>query len=175
MMDDVITLSLSLGFLLIALLFFTRLFQPDPLSSIPGPFLNRHSRLPLKLAIITGERARYIDKLHQRYGHFVRIAPNEIAVSEIQAFKTIHRSGTGYQKANWYSEINLIETDNTEKLGLFQIQDVAEAARRRKLYHRAARRQDLKVWVPAIAQGAEAGAVKVRQEVMSWFCWSTRC
>jgi hypothetical protein len=169
MTENATAISLSLGFGLVALLLLTRLVQPDPLSSIPGPFLNRYSRLPLKLAICTGERANYIDTLHQRYGRFVRIAPNEIAVSELQAFKIIHRSGNGYQKADWYRKINLIETDNPERLGLFQVTAVAEAARRRKLYHLAARRKDLRLWEPAIAQGAEAAAVKIQQEVCTGF------
>jgi hypothetical protein len=99
----------------------------DPLKSIPGPVLNRYTRLPLKLAICMGERANYIDRLHQQYGHFVRIAPNEVAVSELQAYKRIHRSGTGFMKADWYPETNLVYTDDNEKLGVFQIQDFAEA------------------------------------------------
>jgi hypothetical protein len=157
---------LALGLLSVAFLAVTSFLRSDTsLSSVPGPFLNRYSRLPLKFAVCTGERANYIDRLHQNYGHFVRIAPNEVAVSELQAFKTIHRSGTGYQKADWYAETNPTESTNLEKLGVFQIQDHAEASRRRKLYHRAARRQELQVWVPAIAQGAEAAATKIRREV----------
>jgi hypothetical protein len=139
--------------------------KTDPLTSVPGPVLNRYTRLPLKLAICMGERANYIDRLHQQYGHFVRIAPNEVAVSELQAYKRIHRSGTGFMKADWYPETNLVYTDDNEKLGVFQIQDAVEASRRRKLYHRAARRQELLVWESAVAQGAEAAATKIREEV----------
>lgn len=44
-------------------------YQGD-LRKIPGPWLSRFFRLPLKLAIMSGDRYRYIHSLHEKYGSY---------------------------------------------------------------------------------------------------------
>lgn len=39
-----------------------------PLSHLPGPQWSKWTRLPLKLRVLKGERARYVHSLHERYG-----------------------------------------------------------------------------------------------------------
>lgn len=46
----------------------------------------------------SGRRMHYIHHLHQRYGSVVRIAPNEVAVADLEAFSQIHRIGSGFQE-----------------------------------------------------------------------------
>lgn len=77
-------------------------FKINPLKNIPGPWWSRFTRLPLRLQIIQGRRIYYIDELHAKYGPYVRIAPNEIAVSDVEAISHIHRIGFDYMKTDWY-------------------------------------------------------------------------
>jgi len=38
-------------------------------------------------------------------GPFVRISPTEIAISDLDAFKRIHRIGDGFPKPDWYMKL----------------------------------------------------------------------
>lgn len=51
------------------------------LSSIPGPFFASFTRLWHAYRIVQGDHNTAIIELHQKHGHFVRIAPNEVSVS----------------------------------------------------------------------------------------------
>ena len=94
----------------------------------------------------------------------MRVGPDEVAVSDIQAVKTIHRSGTGFLKSDWYPNTNP-RAKSDEDLGLFSVQTKDEAAKRRKLYHRSSTPQAVKAWEPQIAQFSDVTATKIRRDV----------
>ncbi|KAH8897597.1 benzoate 4-monooxygenase cytochrome p450 [Thozetella sp. PMI_491] len=75
----------------------------SPMSAIPGPKLGLFSSLPLKYHEFTANRTKYIHSLHQKYGKVVRIAPNEVAFTSLDAMKEIYMSsGSGYDKTEFY-------------------------------------------------------------------------
>ena len=57
-----------------------RLYLSD-LSDIPGPFWASITRLWHVWIIFEGEQNLRLKALHEKHGHFVRIAPNEVSVS----------------------------------------------------------------------------------------------
>jgi hypothetical protein len=61
-----------------------------PLSSIPGPFLARFSRLWLIQHSLTGDLHTTMIALHVRYGPLVRTARNEISISDPTSIKSIY-------------------------------------------------------------------------------------
>ncbi|KAL1597328.1 hypothetical protein SLS60_008912, partial [Paraconiothyrium brasiliense] len=84
-----------------------------PLSHIPGPFWARATPLPYILGIRYGDMVPWIQKLHEKYGDVVRVAPNECsfisgetAWQDIYGFRTgRNKGGETYQKdRNWYPE-----------------------------------------------------------------------
>lgn len=52
-----------------------------PLSGVPGPFWASITRLWHVKHIFQGKQNLLAIALHQKHGHFVRIAPNEVSVS----------------------------------------------------------------------------------------------
>lgn len=66
-----------------------------PLSSYPGPLLARCSRLWYITALLRGRLPFAVHNAHQRYGDVVRIAPDELAFLNEEAWKDIygHRPG----------------------------------------------------------------------------------
>ncbi|KAL3459217.1 cytochrome P450 [Aspergillus heterothallicus] len=64
-----------------------------PLSGIPGPRLWASSRLPFVYALIRGTIIHDIQKLHERYGPVIRIAPNEVTFAHPDAYKDIFQPG----------------------------------------------------------------------------------
>lgn len=102
------TLSLvslpALGVFALAAIFLNLLitFFTCRLKSVPGPWYSTFTHYVLKYHIVTRRRMYYVHALHQKYGPVVRIAPNEIDVSDPQAVQAIHKIGSGYIKAAWY-------------------------------------------------------------------------
>ena len=75
----------------------------NPLNTIPGPTLAKWTNLRLKLAVLKAGRMQYIHDLHERYGHVVRISPNELSFSDLSAVKEIYRVQSLYRKSDWYT------------------------------------------------------------------------
>ncbi|RAH84375.1 cytochrome P450 [Aspergillus japonicus CBS 114.51] len=61
-----------------------------PLRKIPGPFLNRISKLPWLLSWISGSFHRSLLQLHEEYGPVVRTAPNEVSFISDAAHQQIY-------------------------------------------------------------------------------------
>ncbi|KAF5585292.1 cytochrome P450 monooxygenase [Fusarium pseudocircinatum] len=110
--------------LLTALLW--RLYN-DPLGHIPGPLVARFTPIWLWWLTWTGVECRVIDRLHKKYGPVVRIAPNEVDVSDGAALSLIYIKNGGYMKSPIYRnyDVNGFET-------IFSALDPAHRAPRAK-------------------------------------------
>lgn len=75
----------------------------SPLNEAPGPFYTLLSDLYLMAKEFSGERRSYIHSLHQKYGPVVRLGPNEVSFTSLEAVKEIYTSGgSGYDKTEFY-------------------------------------------------------------------------
>ncbi|KAG5809646.1 hypothetical protein H9Q74_005481 [Fusarium xylarioides] len=110
--------------LLTALLW--RLYN-DPLDHISGPLVARFTPIWLWWLTWTGVECRVIDRLHKKYGPVVRIAPNEVDVSDGAALSLIYIKNGGYMKSPIYRnyDVNGFET-------IFSALDPAHRAPRAK-------------------------------------------
>ncbi|KAF9777185.1 hypothetical protein IL306_004549 [Fusarium sp. DS 682] len=72
-------------------------------AKVPGPFISNFTSLLLKWHELNANRTVYIHELHKRYGPVVRVAPNEVSFTSIDALKEIYGSGgSGYDKTEFY-------------------------------------------------------------------------
>lgn len=78
-----------------------------PLSHIPGPLLQKLTSLWLYRVSYYGVEAREIDELHQKYGPVVRIAPNEVDISDGSALNAIYVRNGGFPKAPCYTNFDI--------------------------------------------------------------------
>jgi hypothetical protein len=61
----------------------------SPLSDIPGPFFASITRLWQIVTLVQGDSINVFYDLHQKYGPFVRVAPNEVSVCHPDAPKQL--------------------------------------------------------------------------------------
>lgn len=61
-----------------------------PLRKYPGPWIARASQLPFLYYQVTGMLPHAIKEIHEKYGHVVRIAPNDLSYLDSQAWFDIH-------------------------------------------------------------------------------------
>ncbi|KAH7040011.1 cytochrome P450 [Microdochium trichocladiopsis] len=71
-----------------------------PISHVPGPFWASITRLWHVSKIIGGKQNYTLLELHEKHGHFVRVAHNEVSVCHPDAVKALYLAPT--RKGKWY-------------------------------------------------------------------------
>lgn len=61
----------------------------SPLSDIPGPFWASFSRLWHLRITVQGNQNEQLTEAHERYGHLVRLANNEVSVSHPDSIRRV--------------------------------------------------------------------------------------
>ena len=107
----------------------------SPLGKIPGPWWSSITSLPTKIAILSSRQVHFYHSLHRKYGPFVRVAPNEIIISDLASFKEIHRIGTPFIKSDFYKYLNPTEAGKGP-YSVFAMTRPTEHSKRRRLLAR---------------------------------------
>lgn len=147
-----------------------------PLHTIPGPWYSRFTNVVLKYKTLVGQRVFYVHELHQRYGPVVRLEPGEVNVCDLDAFRKIHRIGSGFVKSDWYR----LSTSGIED-NVFAMTDVSDHAARRRLLARPFSRSSLlSNFQEMVAERARLAVSKMKDEaskgpcdVMKWWTLMT--
>ncbi|MCJ1350728.1 MAG: hypothetical protein MMC33_000709 [Icmadophila ericetorum] len=148
-----------------------------PLSKLPGPFLNRWTTWPLKIAVLCGRRTQYIHSLHIRYGRAIRITPSEVSVSDLQSLYEINKIGGGFVKSEWYADF-VNEHDGVH--GMFSITNPKEHAERRRHFSRAFATQSIQDWEPFVQSRVQLAISKIKNlgqhggvDILAWWSFMT--
>ncbi|KAF8888565.1 cytochrome P450 monooxygenase [Infundibulicybe gibba] len=76
--------------------------DPHGIRLYPGPFLAKFSDIWLGWVAKQGHRSEVVHKMHQKYGPFVRIAPNHVSIAEPDALSLVYAHGNGALKSEFY-------------------------------------------------------------------------
>ncbi|KAL2351032.1 cytochrome P450 [Cryomyces antarcticus] len=141
------------------------------LRHLPGPFYTSWTNLWLKLQVLRGRRIQYIHGLHQRYGHYVRISPSEVSVSDLDGFRTIHRIGSGFNKSEWYQRFN-----KSPHPGVFAMTDPKQHATRRRLFAQSFSKSSILTFEMVVRQRIDLAVAKIKRDaeqgsadILKWF------
>lgn len=100
-------------------------------------------------------------------GPFVRIAPTEVAVADIDAWRQIHRVGSNFRKnPNFYQRMSPLAYDD-ETGGVFNICDPKKASTRRRLFLTAGTKKIVNEWEPQIVELTQLAVQKIKQDLKS--------
>jgi benzoate 4-monooxygenase len=97
------------------------------LRDIPGPIFAAFSNAWLALEARRVRRSFSVDKLHVKYGKWVRVQPNHISIADVDAIHPIYGHGNGFLKSDYYDAF--VSTQR----GLFSTRDRADHTRKRKV------------------------------------------
>ncbi|KAL2864115.1 cytochrome P450 [Aspergillus lucknowensis] len=176
------SLSLALNLLAPSVLLFsvgwlvyTRFFHP--LSRIPGPFWASVSRYWLGYQVFTGKAEFVQRRLHEIYGPLVRIAPDEVSVSDPAAVKIIYGIKSGFTKTDFYPPFASGISPHGDH---FAQQDEAKHSARRKLVNNIYSMSSVleseqyidtctEVFLSKMAKFAEKGQVVDLGEWIQWY------
>ncbi|KAK7423705.1 hypothetical protein QQX98_000895 [Neonectria punicea] len=82
------------------------------LRHVPGPFMAGCTRLWKLKVVRQGQMEKVQMKLHAQYGPIVRIAPNEVIISEPSAIKTIYGHTSKIGKTKFYVPFGTKDNDD---------------------------------------------------------------
>ncbi|KAF7596508.1 hypothetical protein BBP40_001380 [Aspergillus hancockii] len=102
------------------------------LSRFPGPFAARLSNL-YHLLSMTGTNMQYhlhVQKLHSRYGDFVRTGPRELTILRASAVELIYGPSSKCTKGTWYDQ----NSGDPDKVGIENVRDKEKHRIRRKAW-----------------------------------------
>lgn len=105
-------------------------------------------------------------------GKFVRISPDEVAVSDLSAFREIHRITGGFSKSDWYLKFN----DNHDNPGLFSMVNPKQHAQRRKLFAQSFSNSSILKFEDIVRGKVDLAVAKIKRDakagtadILKWF------
>jgi hypothetical protein len=122
----------------------------NPLNKIPGPFFARISKFDTVFRNVKFDGHLQILRLHQKYGRFVRIGPNDLSVADPDGTQVISAPNSKCTKSSWY------DGDNP-RASMHTTRDKGLHDRRRR------------VWAPAFSDKAlrgYEGRIKVYNDLL---------
>lgn len=84
----------------VAWIVYARFFHP--LSKFPGPFFASISRAWIVKKTLDGDMEYTQRSLHKKHGSLIRIAPDELACSDVEAIKLIYPTSRPLTKTDFY-------------------------------------------------------------------------
>lgn len=166
----------SLTALLFVIAFTIKLYRvySGPLTHLPGPEISKWTNMVLQVYLLSGNRPRYVQQLHLKYGPIVRIGPNEVDVCDSVSAKEIHKVASRFLKGRFYQHIG-----HRSPKTLFSSTDPQFHAHRRRLLggpmsegsirqHEGVVAAKVKLCVDQMAREAEhRGCI----DVFKWWCF----
>ena len=104
-LENLREIALSIAAALITFVLY-RLYL-HPLAKFPGPFPAKITSLWLYKQAYNGTEASAIEKLHEKYGQIVRVAPNELDIASGEALNPIYIKGGGFLKPPYYANFDI--------------------------------------------------------------------
>ncbi|KAK5992938.1 Cytochrome P450 monooxygenase orf2 [Cladobotryum mycophilum] len=150
-----IVLALALGLLRVAY----RVLR-TPTSQVPGPWYSRWTSLVLDFHFLCGTKGYYIHDLHVKYGPIVRIAPNDIDVTDLEAVKTIYNHKNPFQKSQFYRRLA-----TTGQQSLFTTTNAEFHRRHRRLLAGPMSESSLKSTIPRVDAHVKLAIEKIGEEM----------
>ncbi|KAI5803642.1 cytochrome P450, partial [Geopyxis carbonaria] len=100
-----------------------------PLSKFPGPKICALSNIPYSRWLLSGFVHLELQKVHERYGPFVRVGPTLISTASVEAREAIYGSNPLFLKSSYYDGLG--SSDTTRNLN--SERDPIKHARARKI------------------------------------------
>ncbi|KAH8432827.1 cytochrome P450 [Aspergillus melleus] len=119
-----------------------------PLHNFPGPFSARLSNLYATL--LAAKKLQFYtetEKLHKRFGDYVRLAPTELSITDPEAIVALHGPQALVSKGPWYTILG-------DRISLQLERDKKVHARRRKVWDRGLNSKSLHLYESRVAKYA---------------------
>ncbi|KAM4057424.1 cytochrome p450 [Hirsutella rhossiliensis] len=133
-----------------------------PTGRLPGPWHSRWTRVVLDFHFLAGTKSHYVHALHAQHGPLVRIGPNEVDVTDLEAVKVIYGIKNPFLKSPFYRRL---ATPGQESL--FTTVNADFHRRHRRLLAGPMSESSLKSTIPTIDAHVKRAIQRMAQEMLS--------
>ncbi|KAG6235820.1 hypothetical protein E4U23_000533, partial [Claviceps purpurea] len=144
---------------LVALFYFIFLVLSRPTSKLPGPWYSKWTDLVFRYQWFYGRQTFYIHGLHTKYGPIVRVAPNQVAVADLETVKSVYTIKETYRKTKFY-ELLVSRPIQT----VFSTADVELHRKLRRLMASQMSESSLKSMLPQVTSHVELAIQRMKEE-----------
>ncbi|TQS32879.1 hypothetical protein Golomagni_06792, partial [Golovinomyces magnicellulatus] len=175
-----ISITRALAFVAIILVLrvfqLSRRIQRSSISQLPGPWYSKYTGIVLDIYCVLGKRSFYVHDLHKKYGPVVRIAPNDVDITDAEAIRTIYSVKETFTKTAFYNGLV-----GPGQESMFSTLNVDFHRRHRKLLAQPMSETSLKTFIPAIRGLSDRAVERISTEmetcgaadVHKWFMFMT--
>ncbi|KAL7932156.1 cytochrome P450 CYP684A2 [Trichoderma chlorosporum] len=132
----------------------------SPIARVPGPWYSLWTSAVLDYKWLSGQRPRYVHDLHEKYGAVVRIGPNEVDVTDVEAVKAIYNVKETFKKSSFYKKLTAVRTPV-----LFSVTDIEDRKRIRRLLGPSISASALKPHAPVINSRLDLYIQRIKEEI----------
>ncbi|KAL5511139.1 hypothetical protein ACEPAH_4354 [Sanghuangporus vaninii] len=122
-----------------------RISPVHPLAKYPGPLSLKISKFVIMYHTSDGKQYVFFKKLHEKYGPFVRVGPNEVSIVDVEAIHPVLGIDGMRRGPLW-----IIHNRPGTSANIVALRDVKQHHERRKLWNRGFTTASLKELQPAI-------------------------
>ncbi|KAH7407559.1 cytochrome P450 ClCP1 [Cadophora sp. MPI-SDFR-AT-0126] len=130
-----------------------------PLSSFPGPLLNRAFHAPFLQRMLIGRLPHTVKDLHEIYGPIVRISPTELSFTDPSAWKAIYQNKAFIRPSQWRGKPPGVQADSLISAS------VEDHARFRKVLLPAFSEKAVDLYEPTVEKYVDVLVSKLGKEV----------
>ncbi|KAK3384141.1 cytochrome P450 [Lasiosphaeria ovina] len=131
-----------------------------PTSQVPGPWYTKYTSLVLKYHLLSGDQPKYVHRLHNKYGDTVRVAPDEVYVTDLAAVKEIYSVKEVFRKTKWYTDLTTNESHN-----MFNTNNIELHRKYRRLLSGPMSETSLKAVLPLVESRVNLTIQRMREEM----------
>ena len=140
----------------------------NPLNRFPGPFIPRLTGFWFSYINTGGQCYKCLLALHQIYGDFVRVGPNEVSITHPDVVQALYGHGSGCRKGSWYDQ-------DKPLVSLHTARDRGFHDRRRRVWNPAFNGEAMKGYEGRVRPYTDLLAGKIAEngevDVTAWFNW----
>ncbi|KAG6111954.1 hypothetical protein E4U13_004517 [Claviceps humidiphila] len=144
---------------LVALFYFIFLVLSRPTSKLPGPWHSKWTDLVFRYQWFYGRQTFYTHDLHKKYGPIVRVAPNQVAVADLETVKSVYTIKETYRKTKFY-ELLVSQPIQT----VFSTVDIELHRKLRRLMASQMSESSLKSMLPQVTSHVELAIQRMKEE-----------
>ncbi|KAG6310732.1 hypothetical protein E4U22_003104, partial [Claviceps purpurea] len=130
-----------------------------PTSKLPGPWHSKWTDLVFRYQWFYGRQTFYTHDLHKKYGPIVRVAPNQVAVADLETVKSVYTIKETYRKTKFY-ELLVSRPIQT----VFSTADVELHRKLRRLMASQMSESSLKSMLPQVTSHVELAIQRMKEE-----------
>ncbi|KAH8927524.1 cytochrome P450 [Atractiella rhizophila] len=165
-------------FLVFGSLVLYRISPLHPLHRFPGPFLAKINKWYYLVPMgIRGTEMLEIPKLHEKYGDWVRIGPNDLSIRNVEALTEIYSHKQNVIKGHWYDCLNEVRHPSVKSL--LSMRERTSHKERRSIWERVFTTESLCSFRPILRSKIaelihnldEIAESNQKAKMSDWFSW----